>query len=256
MKSGKTNVNINVKDIAILSLMTALTIVFSFVPVNFGPISLALMILPTLIIAQVGDFKMTLSLGIIMGVMNYIAWFTTKAASPIAPIFQNPLVCILPRILIGMVSYGIRVLFRKFFIKQKFEEIEGKRIVTNKKSIIVLDQISIILATALGVITNTLFVGIFTLIFFYNKSLPSGIVIDMPYIFAWFGLNFLIEIIAFSLITPAITVALRSAKLVPLPPYMHFQDISVADDIPDSENGIIEKKDGDSAVGSDNSKEN
>ena len=78
----------------------------------------------------------------------------------------------------------------------------------------------------------------------------------MPYIFAWFGLNFLIEIIAFSLITPAITVALRSAKLVPLPPYMHFQDISVADDIPDSENGIIEKKDGDSAVGSDNSKEN
>ena len=92
---------LSAKDIAVLSLMTALTVVFCFVPISFGPITLALMILPTLIIAQVGDLKTTFALGLFMGLINYVAWFTTKAASPIAPIFQNPVICLIPRIRSG-----------------------------------------------------------------------------------------------------------------------------------------------------------
>lgn len=216
---------LSAKDIAVLSLMTALTVVFCFVPISFGPITLALMILPTLIIAQVGDLKTTFALGLFMGLINYVAWFTTKAASPIAPIFQNPVICLIPRILIGLVSYGVRKLFEKFILKPKYSEVNGQKVLSNKKALIALDQVSIILATALGVITNTLFVGLFTLAFFNNKALPSGTVIDIKYILAWFGLNFLIEIIAFSLITPAITVALRSAKLVSKPPYTKFKTV-------------------------------
>lgn len=98
----------NIKNITLLALMLALTIIFCFVPVQFGTITLALMILPTIILAQVASFKTSLAMGIMMGIVNYIAWFTTKAASPVAPIFQNPLVCILPRILIAVVCYFTR----------------------------------------------------------------------------------------------------------------------------------------------------
>ncbi len=216
---------LSAKDIAVLSLMVALTIVFCFVPISFGPITLALMILPTLIIAQVGDLKTTFALGLFMGLINYVAWFTTKAASPIAPIFQNPIVCIVPRVLIGLVSYGVRKLFEKFILKPKYVDVNGRMTLSNKKSLIALDQVSIVLATALGVVTNTLFVGLFTLAFFNDKALPSGTVIDIEYILAWFGLNFLIEVIAFSLITPALTFALRSAKLVPQPHYTKFKPV-------------------------------
>jgi len=97
-----------IKRICLVALMLALTIIFCFVPIQFGTITLALMILPTIIVAQVCDFKTSLLMAVLMGVVNYIAWFTTKAASPVAPIFQNPLVCILPRIMIGVVCYLVR----------------------------------------------------------------------------------------------------------------------------------------------------
>ena len=79
----------SIKNITLLSLMLALTILFCFVPVQIGTITLALMILPTIILAQTADFKTSLTMGILMGIVNYIAWFTTKAASPVAPIFHK-----------------------------------------------------------------------------------------------------------------------------------------------------------------------
>ena len=214
---------INTKNIAILSLMTALTAVFCFVPISFGTVTLALMILPTLIIAQISDFKMTVAIGLIMGLMNYIAWFTTKAASPLAPIFQNPLVCILPRVLIGIVAFGIRKLFEKYICKPKYESDGENEVLTNKKSLIALDQVSMVTSTALGVVTNTFFVGMFTLIFFYNKEISSNVVINFEYILTWYGINFLIEVISFSIITPAITLALRASRLVPKPDYLNIK---------------------------------
>ena len=117
-KSTASNKMGRTKLIALLALMLALTIIFCFVPIQFGPITLALMILPTLILAQVCDFKISLFMGIMMGLINYIAWFTTKAASPIAPIFQNPLVCILPRVLIAVVAYWSRIGLEKLLLEK------------------------------------------------------------------------------------------------------------------------------------------
>lgn len=199
------------KRIAVLALMVALTVIFSFVPVSFGPISLALMILPVLLIAQVEDFPTTLILGLFLGLINYVAWFTTKAGSPLAPVFQNPLVCILPRILIGVVSYwvgtGLRALVKKI----------GKPL--NKASVISLDTAFSAVSTALGVVTNTLFVGLFTLLFFNGQTMKNGTAINVEYILAWFGLNFLIEVISFSVLVPPIALALKKGRLVPKPLY-------------------------------------
>lgn len=262
-KMGRT------KLIALLALMLALTIIFCFVPIQFGPITLALMILPTLILAQVCDFKISLFMGLMMGLINYIAWFTTKAASPIAPIFQNPLVCILPRVLIAVVAYWSRVGLEKLLIEKWLginlkpekvvveeddeeeaqldeadtvmtedmvedfaptddvtatddviidDEVEENELTDKEKKAkkakeIAVRQVVHLVSTALGVITNTVFVAIFTLIFFNNTSLGNTI-INVEYILAWFSLNFGIEVVAFSLITPPIATAIRAAKLV------------------------------------------
>ena len=263
------------KTIALLGLMVALTIIFCFVPIQFGPITLALMILPTLIVAQVCGAWTSVCMGIFMGLLNYVAWFTTKAASPIAPIFQNPLVCILPRVLIAVVSYWTRVGLETLIIKKcmkitpttdvveedeedvvdtvqenitcndemtkKDDEVqlldeqnadcenitleegveetdeikaEKKAVDKSKKAKEILARQGIhLVSTALGVITNTVFVAIFTLIFFNGTTLGNTI-INVEYILAWFGLNFAIEVVSFSLITPPITLAIKSAKLV------------------------------------------
>ena len=255
------------KTIALLGLMVALTIIFCFVPIQFGPITLALMILPTLIVAQVCGAWTSVCMGIFMGLLNYVAWFTTKAASPIAPIFQNPWVCILPRVLIAVVSYWTRVGLEKLIIQkcmkitpttgtveedeedvvtvdeiaqsndetsfldeqtadcenisheesvEEKDEIKAEKTenAKSKKAKEVLARQGIhLVSTALGVITNTVFVAIFTLIFFNGTTLGSTI-INVEYILAWFGLNFAIEVVSFSLITPPITLAIKSAKLV------------------------------------------
>ena len=261
-KMGRT------KLIALLALMLALTIIFCFVPIQFGPITLALMILPTLILAQVCDFKISLFMGLMMGLINYIAWFTTKAANPIAPIFQNPLVCILPRVLIAVVAYWSRVGLEKLLLEKWLginlkpekvveeddeeeaqldeidevmteevaedfapqeeitatddvivdDEVEENELTDKEKKAkkakeIAVRQVVHLVSTALGVITNTVFVAIFTLIFFNNPSLGNTI-INVEYILAWFSLNFGIEVVAFSLITPPIATAIRAAKLV------------------------------------------
>ena len=261
-KMGRT------KLIALLALMLALTIIFCFVPIQFGPITLALMILPTLILAQVCDFKISLFMGLMMGLINYVAWFTTKAASPIAPIFQNPLVCILPRVLIAVVAYWSRVGLEKLLLEKWLginlkpekvleeddeeeaqldeidhimtedvvedfapqeeitatddvivdDEVEENELTDKEKKAkkakeIAVRQVIHLVSTALGVITNTVFVAIFTLIFFNNTSLGNTI-INVEYILAWFSLNFGIEVVAFSLITPPIATAIRAAKLV------------------------------------------
>ena len=266
-KSTASNKMGRTKLIALLALMLALTIIFCFVPIQFGPITLALMILPTLILAQVCDFKISLFMGIMMGLINYIAWFTTKAASPIAPIFQNPLVCILPRVLIAVVAYWSRIGLEKLLLEKWLginlkpekvleddkeeaqldeihevmteevtedfapqkeitatddviigDEVEENALTDKEKKAkkakeIAVRQVIYLVSTALGVITNTLFVAIFTLIFFNNTSLGNTI-INVEYILAWFGLNFAIEVVAFSLITPPIATAIRATKLV------------------------------------------
>ena len=269
-KMGRT------KLIALLALMLALTIIFCFVPIQFGLINLALMILPTLILAQVCDFKTSLFMGLMMGLINYIAWFTTKAAGLLAPIFQNPLVCILPRVLIAVVTYWSRIGLEKLLLEKWLginlkpekvlvedddeeeaqldeidevmteevtedfaptddvtatdditatddviidDEVEENELTDKEKKAKKAKEIAVrqaihLVSTALGVITNTVFVAIFTLIFFNNTTLADNTIIDVKYIIDWFSLNFGIEVVAFSLITPPIVTAIRAAKLV------------------------------------------
>lgn len=257
--------------------MVALTIIFCFVPISFGTISLALMILPTIIVAQVCDFKTSLAMGVFMGLINYVAWFTTKAALPTAPVFRNPLVCILPRMMIAVTCYVVRVSLQRAVTLGRLRKYKdeyarilpvadlGQDVERNtlsdgdvvsaqpsEEKIIgadfddalkddnpsnlsvadqnldgadgirkcartaiqegVLNQLIYALSAGLGVVTNTLFVAIFTLIFFNGTSIAQTVV-TVEYVLAWFGVNFAVELVSFSLITPPIVLAIKSARL-------------------------------------------
>lgn len=231
-----------IKRITLLALMLALTILFCFVPVQIGTITLALMILPTIILALVSDFKTTLFMGTMMGVVNLIAWYTSKAGSPVAPIFQNPIVCIVPRIMVGVCAYWVRSGLEKLIftnrIQRKYKDEYVRETCktqvflpssndencddvdvfksckrAKKHTDIALSQLVYTLASAMGVVANTLFVAIFTIVFFNNTSIAQNTVVTVEYVLAWFGLNFAIEVVAFSLIAPPIVLALKSAKL-------------------------------------------
>lgn len=207
------------KNLAILALMFALTIFFCFYPIPIpGGVTLAFMILPLLIIAQGYDFQMTMILGVLMAVVNQLAWYTTKAAGPMAPVWQNPLVCMLPRVLIGVVSYFVGYGLRKAFLHPKYAEDEnGNKKLVNQKQIYAIDGVISGVSTALGVVTNTLFCGLFAVLLYNGKMLSNGTMISIEFILTWFSINFAIEVVAFSLIVPPIILALRKAKLVPQP---------------------------------------
>ena len=86
---------------------------------------------------------------------------------------------------------------------------EGKK----RAKEILTDQFIYAFSAALGVVTNTLFVAIFTLLFFNGTSIAQNTVVTVEYVLAWFGVNFAVEVVSFSLITPPIVLALKAAKL-------------------------------------------
>ena len=218
LKNGESQNARRSKNLAILALMFALTIFFCFYPIPIpGGVTLAFMILPLLIIAQGYDFQMTMILGVLMSVVNQLAWYTTKAAGPMAPVWQNPLVCMLPRILIGVVSYFVGYGLRKAFLHPKYVEEQGGKRLVNQKQIYAIDSVISGVSTALGVVTNTLLCGLFAVLLYNGKMLSNGTQISIEFILTWFSINFVIEIISFSLIVPPISLAFRQASLVPPP---------------------------------------
>lgn len=195
------------KRLALTAFMLALIIIFNFVPISFGPVTLGLMILPVLIIAQMEDLKMTILVGLLLGITNLISWYTVKAGALLAPVFQNPLVCILPRVMIGIVSWSVYHLLVKC-LKPKYEIVDDKEVVVNKNSLIIQEKAISVTATACGVLTNTLLVGVMALAVFHGQTF-GGTAISAKWIASLFSINFVIEVIAFPIIVPAIVFALK-----------------------------------------------
>ncbi|MGN0771337.1 MAG: ECF transporter S component [Christensenellales bacterium] len=195
------------KRIALMAFMLALIIIFNFVPISFGPVTLGLMILPVLIMAQMEDLKMTIVTGLLLGITNLISWYTVKAGALLAPVFQNPLVCIFPRVMIGIVSYCVYHLLMKL-VKPKWTEIDGEQVMLNKKQVFISEKAISVVATACGVLTNTLLVGLMALVLFKGQTFGET-AISAQWIATLFSVNFVIEVIAFPIIVPAIVFALK-----------------------------------------------
>lgn len=201
----------NTRQIAVIGMLFALLIIFAFVPINIMGIQIA--VLPLIVIfigCQTEGFKVGFFLGLGYGLCSLISAFT-QGANILAPIFYNPMVSVVPRMLIGVTCYFSYVGLKKGF-QRCFKNKESRAAV--RWNIVLSSAIS----SAVGVITNTLLVV--GMIYAFNAGENyGGTVIDANFLSVLIGINFLIEIVIAVILTPPIVltlcIAMRKTELKP-----------------------------------------
>ncbi|SCG84207.1 hypothetical protein DW1_2647 [Proteiniborus sp. DW1] len=104
----------NVRKMTIVGVLGAISAVLGMTPIGFipvGPTSATIMHIPVIIGAIVEGPIVGMLVGLIFGIFSLIRAITTPTI--ISPVFYNPLVSILPRVLIGLVSYYTFVAVKK-----------------------------------------------------------------------------------------------------------------------------------------------
>lgn len=240
------------KRIAILALLLALTVILSVIPIRVSSATLALTLLPVLVLALTQDFLTGLLGGLVMGVTSLVMAFTVGAGSPTAPIFQNPLVSILPRLFVPVVAFsvmkGLSALAKRIRRKRSHEGLEAAEPVSEdipaeraydgadgapdedgagadgaqsaagvdaaKKDELprLLQALTDGVACLAGVLTNTGLVLGMMWAIYGGKSVNDTL-ISPEFMTAMLSINFVIEVVLFPLITPPVIYAVRkSAK--------------------------------------------
>lgn len=238
------------KRIAILALLLALTVILSVIPIRVSSATLALTLLPVLVLALTQDFLTGLLGGLVMGVTSLVMAFTVGAGSPTAPIFQNPLVSILPRLFVPVVAFsvmkGLSALAKRIRRKRSSEfsaaaepvseDIPAERAYDGadgspdedgagadgaqsaagadsaKKDELprLLQALIDGVACLAGVLTNTGLVLGMMWALYGGKSVNDTL-ISPEFMTAMLSINFVIEVVLFPLITPPVIYAVRKS---------------------------------------------
>lgn len=194
MNASSKDTLINPKKLTFLALMLAITIIFDLTPLGaipLGPISATILHIPTvitgIILGPVAGFIMGTLLGIIS-----LLHALTRPVTVLDPLFINPLVSVLPRMFIGLVSYYVYKALNK---------------ITNT-------GLASLIAGAIGSITNTVLVFLMLYIVYAQrivkelgmgfKALLSSVVIT----------NAIAEALVSAIITSAIFLAYKKYRKV------------------------------------------
>lgn len=159
-KSRERNYNI-----AILGLLTAIMLIMMLTPfgtLSFGVISITIAHIPILLATLMLGLKEGLTMAFIFGTLSMLKAITAPEAL-LDPLFQNPLISIVPRLMIPITTYYTAKLFSKanniikttiavivgnltntffvylsmyLFVKDQFEAISGKSAITTILSLI------------------------------------------------------------------------------------------------------------------------
>lgn len=100
--------NVNVRKMSIISVLSAISIMLSMTPLGFipiGPTNATIMHIPVIIGAIIEGPVVGMSVGLIFGLTSLIRNLTMPTITSFA--FINPLVSVLPRVLIGIVAYYV-----------------------------------------------------------------------------------------------------------------------------------------------------
>ncbi|MCI1633446.1 MAG: ECF transporter S component [Liquorilactobacillus nagelii] len=182
------------KRLVILAFFTAIILVQNFVPlvgyIPLGPLNLTLIHITVIVAAFVLGPVDGALVGGVWGTITFIRAFVWPT-SPLATIvFVNPLIAILPRIMIGLVAGSI------------FKLLQPKVRHT---------MAAMIPAAILGSLTNTLLV-LGQIFLFYQSKSQMLYQIDtkalLPYLLAVIGTNGIPEAIAAAIIAPMISAPL------------------------------------------------
>ena len=141
--------SVKTRRVALLAVMLALVVVLSFLPLNLGAAVLALTILPVLVVALTQDLLTSAAAGLLMGLTSCLMAYTVNAGTLTAPMFQNPLVSVLPRVFVPLVVFGARTgLSAAVATVSRRHSLSAR---AEKTCFAAADYVS----AALGVVTNT-----------------------------------------------------------------------------------------------------
>lgn len=208
---------LNVKKMTIVGVLGAISIVLGMTPLGFipvGPTRATIMHIPVIIGAITSGPLVGALIGMVFGFFSVFQAITNP--TPVSFVFLNPLVSILPRVLIGITSYyayvGIKKIGKEksklliylvytgiiiYLISGIYRNLSsgniGFNIIVNLLllSIILvsafytlkkvdLNNLDIIGASILGTMTNT--VGVLTMIYFlYGESFVRGLGMDVEF---------------------------------------------------------------------------
>ena len=107
IKSRKTK-KLEVRKMAIIGVLAAISIMLSMTPLGFipiGPLNLTIMHIPVIIGAILEGPMVGITVGAIFGATSLLRAFTMPTITSF--VLMNPLVSILPRVLIGIVAYYV-----------------------------------------------------------------------------------------------------------------------------------------------------
>lgn len=110
----KKNSVLSIKRMATIGILGAISIVLGMTPLGFipvGPTRATIMHIPVIIGAIVEGPVVGAIVGLIFGLFSIFQAITNP--TPISPVFYNPLVSVLPRILIGITSYYAYIIVKK-----------------------------------------------------------------------------------------------------------------------------------------------
>ena len=196
-------------DVAILGITFALMIMlqlFASLLQKLGmPMSLALGLIPVLVVSQTHGIKHGAICGGLFGLFTLVFSAIYASAIPIYSVTVNPLVSVFPRIAVGVVAslaYG-------GFMRVATKNNPNPTPVQRRLRLIGLSAVS----TVLGVLTNTvLYLGMF-FAFAHGKTFDN-LVIDMKWVLTSIvALNTVIELALFTVVVPPIVYAITQGRL-------------------------------------------
>lgn len=194
--------SVKTRRVALLAVMLALVVVLSFLPLNLGAAVLALTILPVLVVALTQDIVTSAAAGLLMGLTSCLMAYTVNAGTLTAPMFQNPLISVLPRVCVPLVVFGART-----GLSAAVSALSRRRSLSaraEKTCLAAVDYVS----AALGVVTNTaLVLGMIWLV--YGGKQVGNAYVSPEFVMGMVSLNFVIEVIVFPLLSPPIAYAVR-----------------------------------------------
>lgn len=143
-----------VRKMTVIGVLGGISVVLGMTPLGFipiGPTRATIMHIPVIIGALVEGPLVGGMVGLIFGLFSIFQAMTNP--TPVSFVFLNPLISILPRVLIGLVSYYVYSGLRKIKIQKNLD---------------------IIIASIVGSLTNTM--GVLLMIYFlYGENFVEGI---------------------------------------------------------------------------------
>lgn len=195
MKIGKKK--LTTKEMTIVGIMVAITVIMDYTigVIPLPMVSATIVHIPAVITGMVVGPFAGFIVGTAMGIESLIH-AVTRPPSPLAPLFFNPIVSILPRMFIGVVAYYVYAGLKKALEKWKAGE-----------------PVSIFIGAAAGSLTNT--VGVLSALYFVYAAQIEEIlqtVTAKSFVVLVATTNGLAEMIVSGIISVPVVMALLKIK--------------------------------------------